>query len=237
MGLAETPGSMEETFWAVRMAVQALAGAGPVAMLVEDLLWAEPTLLDLLVNLVARADGPVLVVSTARPELREVRAAWPGTDVRGATVTLEPLTDEQSADLVTAALGGSGLDPRTLRRIQEAAGGNPLFLVETVAMLMEEGHLRHEDGRWRAVRGASTVTIPATITGLLEARLDRLEVTERDVLTRAGVIGKEFRSEELAAMWDPGPPAAVVGLLAGLAGASSSSRRAGAVAASRSATP
>src|SRR5207245_2815362 len=113
-------------------------------------------------------------------------------------LALESLRDTEAAELIQSVLEGE-VDPRTLRRIQEAGGGNPLFLEEVAAMLVDQGALERGDTGWRASRLPTEVSIPATIAGLLEARLDGLDREARDVLVRASVIGKEFRTEQLEA--------------------------------------
>ena len=89
-------------------------------------------------------------------------------------------------------LGTSELDPAVRERIAAATEGNPLFLEETVSILIDDGHLDERGGRWRPVGDLGAVPLPPTVKALLEARVDRLPVPEREVLEAAAVVGREF---------------------------------------------
>jgi class 3 adenylate cyclase/tetratricopeptide (TPR) repeat protein len=167
----EQAGSIEETFWAYRKLFEALAQAQPLVLVLEDIHWAQPSLLDLIEHVAEwTKEAPLTVLCLARPELIDDRPAWPGERVE-----LQPLPDDASETLV-AALAPS-LDRRSRERAMDAAEGNPLFLEQLLALAAEDGH---------------ELALPHTIHALLAARLDRLERTERAVLERAAVIGKEF---------------------------------------------
>jgi class 3 adenylate cyclase/tetratricopeptide (TPR) repeat protein len=187
IGLAETEGSNEEVSWAVRRLFEALARGTPLLLLFEDLHWAEPTFLDLVQHLADHTREPILLVCLARPELLEDRPDW-----AGESVALEPLQEEDGIRLVENLLGRSEL----AQRIAEAAGGNPLFLEETVAMLVDEGDLRRQNGNW-VTDGVGPITVPPTIQALLAARLDRLPSGECAVIERAAVIGALFHRSAL----------------------------------------
>ena len=168
------PVSPEETFWAVRRLLEALARERPLVVRLDDVHWAEPTLLDLVEYLAGWSHGtPILVICLARPELLEERSTW--LNVNGTTVTLAPLSWAESEELLASL--DTTLDARARSRISEAAEGNPLFVEQMAAMLVED---RDE------------TAMPATIHALLTARLDRLEPLERQILERASVLGKEF---------------------------------------------
>ncbi len=167
----------EELFWAVRRLFESLAASRPLVVLLEDVHWAEPTLLDL-VEHVSRwsRDSPILLLCVARPELLEERPRWEGPLVR-----LEPLSSREATQLLDA-LDIAGILSSELRaRITEVAQGNPLYTEQLFAMLAED-----------ARAGAELVALPPTIQALLAARLDRLDPFERHVLERAAVVGKEF---------------------------------------------
>ncbi len=175
----------EELFWAVRRLFEALARDRPLLVVLEDVHWAEPTLLDL-VEHVSRwsRDAPILLLCVARPELLEERPQWEGVHVR-----LEPLSQGEATQLLDALDAGGILSPELRGRVTEVAQGNPLYTEQLVAMLADEA---------RAV--AELVTLPPTIQALLTARLDRLEPAEREVLQRAAVVGKEFWPSAVAAL-------------------------------------
>ena len=87
---------------------------------------------------------------------------------------------------------GGELDDALRRRIEDAAGGNPLFVEETLAMLVDDGLLRREGGRWVSSGDVDEVAVPPTIQALLAARLDRLDDADRLLLGRASIVGLSF---------------------------------------------
>ncbi len=163
--------SSEETFWAYRKLFEALAAEQPLVIVLDDIHWAEPTLLDLLEHVVEwTRDAPILLLCLARPELLDDRPGWPGERLE-----VEPLHDEEVDALMLALT--EDLEEAERTRIAEAAQGNPLFAEQMVALALEE------DGR-----GAD---VPPTIQLLLAARLDRLAADERALLECAAVVDKE----------------------------------------------
>jgi predicted ATPase/DNA-binding SARP family transcriptional activator len=188
IGAHDAGGSAAELFWAVRSLFAALARQRPLVVIFDDLQWAEPTLLDLLEQLVdATRDAPMLLLCLARSELLEERPAWGGGKMNASTILLEPLS-QPDREVLIAQAGGELLNASVIARVAEAAEGNPLFLEQMVAMALEQG------------TGAGDLTVPATIQALLAARVDRLDVLERTVLERAAVIGKEFSLSEVVAL-------------------------------------
>jgi class 3 adenylate cyclase/tetratricopeptide (TPR) repeat protein len=169
---AATPVSAEETFWAIRRMLETLARDGPLIVCLEDVHWAQPTFLDLLEYIAgwSRA-APILLLCLARPELLELRPRW-----GGGSLTLAPLTEQESEQLLDELTDEWPLTPEARAQVAEAAEGNPLFLEQMVAMLAE----------------GKAAALPPTIQALLAARLDQLEPLERAVLERAAVVGKEF---------------------------------------------
>jgi class 3 adenylate cyclase/tetratricopeptide (TPR) repeat protein len=182
-------GAPEDIFWAVRKALEARARDRPLMLVVEDLHWAEPTFLDLLQHLADwTRDAPVLLLCNARPELLDDRPAWDGE-----TLTLEPLAEPETDELITSLVGESELEDAARDRVRHVSEGNPLFVEQLLAMLAE---------------GGRPDRVPPTIQALLAARLDALPEDERELLERASVVGLEFEWEalgELAA--DGGRPA------------------------------
>jgi class 3 adenylate cyclase/tetratricopeptide (TPR) repeat protein len=175
----------EELFWAVRRLFEFLARSRPLLVVLEDVHWAEPTLLDL-VEHVSRwsRDAPILLLCVARKELLEERPRWEGEHLR-----LEPLSSGEAIELLEALDGRGILSPELRARVAEVAQGNPLYTEQLVAMLAEE-----------ARAGLDLVALPPTIQALLAARLDRLDAVERHALERAAVIGKEFWPGAVAAI-------------------------------------
>ena len=159
----------------------------------DDIHWAEPTFLDLLEYLADSLDGvPALLVCLARPELLEVRGDWMTSKANASLITLEPLSDAEMAGLIRNLLGGAELVDEARARIADAAEGNPLFVEETLRMLIDDGLLSATPAPGRASDDLSNLTMPPTINALLTARLDRLDEEERAVIERASVIGRVF---------------------------------------------
>jgi class 3 adenylate cyclase/tetratricopeptide (TPR) repeat protein len=183
----------EETFWAVRRFLEALARRRPLVVVLDDLQWAEGTFLDLVEHVADWSrDSAILLLSMARPDLFETRPTWGGGKLRAITISLEPLSIEESDRLIANLLGATELDEAARTRIARAAGGNPLFVEEMLAKLIEEEMLVTEGGRWVPTGDLETIPIPSTISALLAARLDQLPLSERAVLERASIAGAEF---------------------------------------------
>jgi class 3 adenylate cyclase/tetratricopeptide (TPR) repeat protein len=198
MGLDDRPVGAEETFWAARRLLEALARKRPVVVVFDDLHWAEPTFLDLVEHLGDRArDAPIVIVCLARPELLELRPTWAGGKVNATTMLLEPLSLEESQILIRNLLREIEPNPEQSRAIAEAADGNPLFLEEILAMMLDEGALDDDDA---ARGGLAAIPVPPTIQAVLTARLDRLADDERTALEAAAVMGTFFRRRSLEEM-------------------------------------
>ena len=186
----------EETFWAVRRFLEALAAERPLLVVLDDLHWAEPTLLDLVEHLVAWGrDAPALILALARPELRDLRPAF----AHGA-LDLTALDAEASRELVERLAGNAPLPAQVAARVLATTEGNPLFLGETLRMLIGDGLLRREGEHWVAT--ADALAVPPTIHAVLAARLQRLPPGERAVVERAAVIGLHFSCDAVAALFD-----------------------------------
>ncbi len=192
-GFAESPGGMQETFWAIRRFLESMQTERPLVVLFDDIQWAEPTFLDLVEYLAGwTRDARILLLCLARLDLLDVRPSWTGALASARTLELAPLSDDQSVELIANLLGASPLDASDSARIVEAAEGNPLFVEEMLRMLEDDGWLVRDDVGWRVVGDLAQVAVPATIQALLAARLDRLSVEEKAVIGTAAVIGKEF---------------------------------------------
>ncbi|HEX2031305.1 MAG TPA: adenylate/guanylate cyclase domain-containing protein [Actinomycetota bacterium] len=205
-GLAESAGETEETAWAVRRFLESRGARRPVVVVFDDLQWAEPTLLDVIEHAADWSRGsPLLLLCLARPELLEHRPTWGGGKLNATTILLEPLTEEQSTALIRNLLGSADLAEGPRARIATAAEGNPLFLEEMLAVLIDDGLLRREDGRWVATADLGELSMPSTIQALLAARLERLPRRERTVIERAAVQGKEFHLGAVAELTETPP--------------------------------
>jgi len=179
----------EELFWKIRRLLESLAAERPVILYVDDLQWGEPMLLELLAHIADLSRGSqILLVCVARPELEEEHPEWPGMRSNSAVVSLGPLDEADSEELVME------LDDRLSGDVRghliKNSGGNPLFLREMVAIARE-----HDD-----------FEVPPTIQALLAARIERLGAEERELLERGAVEGEVFHLSAVMALGDTGSP-------------------------------
>jgi DNA-binding SARP family transcriptional activator len=155
----------------------ACAAAGPALLVVEDLHWAGPELLETLELTVARADGPLLVVATTRPELADTHPGFGRLAGDGlASVSLRPLTDGHSRELLDSLTAAGRLPGELGEEVLARAEGNPLFLEELVLHLA----------------GPGAGALPDSLQALLAARIDALAPADKRVLQRAAVVGRVF---------------------------------------------
>jgi class 3 adenylate cyclase len=184
LGDEPASGSPEEIAWAFRKLLESRAAERPVVVVFDDVHWGEPTFLDLVEHVADLSrDAPILLLCIARPELLDVRPAWGGGKLNATNVLLEPLAPEETAHLIEAL--SDGIEDELRGRILEAAGGNPLFVEEMLAM---------------AAEGGTGVAVPPTIQALLAARLDQLEPGELGVLERGAVEGQVFHRGTVVAL-------------------------------------
>ena len=176
-----------------------LASDRPLVVVLDDLQWAQPLMLDLVEHIADWSqNAPILLIAMARPELLEVRPAWGGGKRFATMITLEPLSADETGELVEQLLGRADLPATVFDRIRAAAEGNPLFVEEMLAKLIDDGALAREEGRWTVSGDMSELSVPATIQALLAARLDGLGSTERGVLERGSVEGTFFHRDAVA---------------------------------------
>jgi class 3 adenylate cyclase/tetratricopeptide (TPR) repeat protein len=169
-----------EIAWAAREFVDELAYVQPLVLVFEDIHWAEEPLLELIDHLAQWVrERALLVICLARPELLDVRPGWGGGRVRSTAIELEPLGREESEALAEALLAEHQVPESVRARLLDKTEGNPLFVEETVRMLVEEG----AEGGDR---------IPDTLQAMIGARIDRLPAGEKVVLQRGSVIGRTF---------------------------------------------
>ena len=178
--------SPQEISWAAREVMQGIADVQPLILLFEDIHWAEAPLLDLIEHLADWVRAPVLILCLARPELLDARPGWGGGRVRSTAIELEPLSEEESAELVEQLLsqlaGAAGERPSSLPYEALArTEGNPLFVEETIRMLLESG-----SGNGSADR------VPDTLQAVIAARIDHLDPAAKTLLQRGSVVGRIF---------------------------------------------
>jgi len=213
----EASAAQEELVWSFRRALEHIADRGPLVVLVDDIHWAEPTLLDLIESVADLArDSPILFICPARPEFLDDRPTWGGGKVNATTILLEPLTEGSALELIDALVPGGALPPAVRTRIALAAEGNPLYVEEFLGTLIDDGALVADDDGWSASRDLASIAVPPTIQALLSARLDRLAPEERAVVERASVVGRVFDQPAVVALSPAEGRAAVPRSLAGL---------------------
>jgi class 3 adenylate cyclase/tetratricopeptide (TPR) repeat protein len=193
LGLAEGTASSADIAWAARKFLEALARERPLVVCLDELQWAEASFLDLIESTVARSRAaPILLLGLARPEFLRQRPGW-------QTLRLEPLPDVEATQLVAQL---ADLDEDTGSRVIARAEGNPLFVEELVAAIVEDPALE----------------LPPTLDALLSARLDRLQPTARAVIERGSIEGQTFHRGAIEALSDdlsgPGVGAALEALTA-----------------------
>jgi hypothetical protein len=185
--------------------VQDLVREGPVVLLIEDLNWAEDDLLELLERLVRDAQGPLLLLGTARPELLDRRPSWGGGRRNASLLWLEPLTDDDTQLLLQELLAAE-LPAELRTALVDRAEGNPFFVEELVSTLIDHQVLERSNGSW-AVRDLPTrFAIPDSVHALLAARLDLLPPVEKAALQAAAVTGRVFWPSAVSALLDGADP-------------------------------
>jgi class 3 adenylate cyclase/tetratricopeptide (TPR) repeat protein len=175
-----------------RLFFERLSQHWPVVLVFEDLQWADSGLLDFIDYLLEwSADFPIIVLTLARPELRERRPSW-------EPLTLYPL----ASDAVTTILEGMapGLPRELVADIVHRAEGIPLYAVETIRMLQDRGLLVQEGARYVVTGDISDLDVPETMQALVASRLDGLSAGERSLLQDASVLGQSFTAAAAAAV-------------------------------------
>jgi predicted ATPase len=169
--------SPQEISWAAREVMHTLGEVQPLILFFEDIHWAEEPMFDLVEHLADWVRAPVLILCLARPDLLDVRPSWGGGRVRSTAIELEPLSETESEALVEA-LVSELIEPLPLpKSLLDRTEGNPLFVEETIRMLVE---------------GGDSERVPDTLQALIAARIDHLAPGGKALLQRAAVVGRVF---------------------------------------------
>jgi class 3 adenylate cyclase/tetratricopeptide (TPR) repeat protein len=192
IGLTDEAFPADEITWGVRKLIESLADPGPVIMVLDDIHWAEPTLLDMAKDLLSSVEAPMMLICAARRDLLDDHPDWPTEGVRARSIELSPLNEDEANLVIGSLLGTGTVDPEISRWLTAAADGNPLFLEQMLSMLIDDGAIREEDGLWVPVKPLEELEVPGTISALLAARLDRLGPTDRTVIERGSIMGQTF---------------------------------------------
>ncbi len=202
----------EESFTAWRRFLEGLAAQRPLLLVVEDLHWADTALVEFLEHLVGwGTEVPLMVVCTARPELYDRRPGWGGGRRNSVTISLSPLSADETARLIAALLSQAVLPAETQTALLERCGGNPLYAEEFVRMLGDRGILLRR-GATVELAADGDIPVPETVQALIAARLDTLPAERKALVHDAAVMGKVFWAGAAAAIGCIGEAAAQEGL-------------------------
>ena len=197
LGVDSRPVDREELFAAWSRTLALCSQDGPAVVVLEDLHWADPALLEFTKTLAAQSlEGPLLIVFSLRPGLLDRHPQWLSEST--TTIRLAPLTANETEQLIGSELDGGRLPTDTRRAFLERAEGNPLYALE-FARLLHDRQLVDADG---ALRPGVRIPVPDGVHALVSARLDTLSMSERGVLQDAAVVGKVFWSGAIATMSD-----------------------------------
>jgi len=192
--------------------LESLADGAPLVALIDDVHWADPSLLELLESVVARASGPIFVLCMARPDLFERRAQWGGGLSNATTISLSALSPGDGSQLIEHLLGGLApaevVDP-----ILGRSEGNPFFAAELLRMMIEDSTIARRDGRWELVRELPS-RLPDTVQGVIASRIDLLAPEEKRAIQDASVIGRSFWPGAVARLTSASAERAIDGLVA-----------------------
>jgi class 3 adenylate cyclase len=178
--------------------LRGLTATGPIVLVCEDLHWADPASVEVVRQILPLAtEMPVLFLGAMRPETDAPgwQLVTEGRQVFGEALTeirLEPLTDDESRELVGHLLAIESLPSSVRSLILGRAEGNPFFVEEVVRMLIDGGVIELRGDRWTATEAISSIEIPETLHGLLLARIDQLPDAAKRSLRVAAVIGRQF---------------------------------------------
>jgi tetratricopeptide (TPR) repeat protein len=192
--------STEMAFTGWRRFLESIAAPGSLMLVFEDLHWADPALLQFIEHLVDWSTGvPLFVVCTARPELYERAPGWGGGKRNSTTISLSPLSSDETSRLIGALLSDAVLPREVEAQLLERSGGNPLYAEEFVRMLTDRGILRRRDGA-ATIAADAEIQVPETVQALIAARLDTLAPERKALVHDAAVVGKVFWSGALSSM-------------------------------------
>jgi predicted ATPase len=204
MQMLDPQGLQAQYLWALRRLIGALASRRPLALILEDVHWADPSSTELLIRLLPlAATAPVLFCMATRPDRdapgwRLVTAAREALGGSLTEIVLGALSEADSRRLVANLLEIEALPQVARSLILKKAEGNPLFVEEVIRMFIEQGAIVRRNGGWVAAREFASIDIPDNLQGLLMARIDRLPEEVKHTLRVAAVIGRQFPVKVLA---------------------------------------
>ena len=190
IGLPGEGGEREEVFGAWQAFLDAIAAQHPLVLVFEDIHWADPAMLAFIEHLVEWSTGvSIVVVCTCRPQLLKAHPHWAGGIANATTLSLRPLSAEETRPLVDSLLAESRLAADVIDGVVDRCGGNPLFAQEYARLLVQRGG-----------QALSDLAMPDTVQAVISARIDTLDPDRKSLLQDAAVIGKVFWPHALAAV-------------------------------------
>lgn len=204
LGMADAEASgREDLFAAWRTFFERVAGDDTLVMVFEDLHWADAGQLDFIEHVLEWSRGyGIYIITLARPELLERRPNWGAGQRSFTSLAIEPLADEVIREILASLV--PELPPQTVEQIVARAEGIPLYAVETLRMLLQDGRIEQHDGVYRPVGDLSSLAVPPTLQALIAARLDALDAADRSLLQYASVLGQTFTLRGLQAVTGQG---------------------------------
>ncbi|HEY8122088.1 MAG TPA: AAA family ATPase [Myxococcota bacterium] len=191
----------ERTMAALCTLIDTIAARQTLVLAIEDLHWADPSTLQWIAQLTARApSGRLLVLCTTRPGV-----PLPWADASVEFVSLSRLPADPTLELIASIAGERAISAELMRRIADRSDGVPLFVEQLTRAVLDADVPAEVVAMSAGPRAAAEPAIPATLRGLLMARLDRIGPAKR-VAQLAAVLGREFDYELLADLGDLGEP-------------------------------
>ena len=177
--------------------LEEIAGEGvPAVVVLEDLHWADEALLELLDQVVRDASGPLMLVSTARPELVDRLPSWGAGRRNLSRIWLEPLSRGDAERMLDEI--ATELPDRVRALVLERAEGNPFFVEEVLQSLLDSGALEREGDAWAAAEVPEAIGVPDSIQAVIASRIDLLRAVDKAALQAAAVVGRSFWGEPAA---------------------------------------
>lgn len=216
----DPPALRGNVFQATAMLLEALANAGPLVLVFEDLHWTDPTSLELIEQLLPITERAQLgLVAIFRPQSQDL--SWRFHELasrdyahRYTQVALQPLDDANSRQLVANLLEIEDLPEQVRALILKKAEGNPFFVEEVIRSLLDAKLVVREGDHWRATREIVNIAVPDTLAGVITARLDRLDDQSKYAAQTASVVGREFEYDVLSDVYEM--PATLDGAMSSL---------------------
>jgi class 3 adenylate cyclase/tetratricopeptide (TPR) repeat protein len=192
--------------------LRSLAAEAPVALVFDDLHWADTASLELILGMAGLTrSSPVLILCSLRPERASpgwtfLEAARRRLGEQYIEIMVDPLSAEHSKRLLATLLDVHGLPDDVRDLVLQKSEGNPFFLEEVLRSLVDSGLIVREGSRWRATTEIAGVAVPDTLVGVLSARIDRLPDDTKRVAQTAAVIGRIFPRRLLTTVCVAAPP-------------------------------